>query len=118
MTTCDVTNGVFVILCQRQDLVLFFFSPINTLIMSDVQLYLISPDARKEEGARIASHTAQSKYLQLLILDLNLRGIGLQSKDLKLVALIESLGEYLNNDDAKIRAKSAHHSTSIHSASA
>lgn len=37
--------------------------------------------------------------------------VELQSKDLKLVSLIESLGEYLNNDDAKIRAKSTRSSS-------
>lgn len=30
----------------------------------------------------------------------------LESKELKLVTLVESLGEYLNNEDGKIRAKS------------
>ncbi|KIW07731.1 uncharacterized protein PV09_01661 [Verruconis gallopava] len=57
--------------------------------MSDVQLYLIEAEKDKKEASRIASVTAHR----------------LEAKELKLLDLIESIGEYLNNDDAAIRAK-------------
>ncbi|KAK5171553.1 hypothetical protein LTR04_001809 [Oleoguttula sp. CCFEE 6159] len=58
--------------------------------MSDVQLYLFEADKNKTEATRIASQTAKR----------------LESKELKLVDLIESLGEYLNNEEASLRSKS------------
>ncbi|KAF2146583.1 uncharacterized protein K452DRAFT_241456 [Aplosporella prunicola CBS 121167] len=57
--------------------------------MSDIQLYLFEHGKNKDEAARIAAQTAQR----------------LESKTLKLFELVESLGEYLNNDDTQTRAK-------------
>lgn len=58
--------------------------------MSDVQLYLLEADRNKTEARAIASRTASN----------------LESKQLKLVDLITSLGEYINNrDDGSFRAK-------------
>ena len=59
--------------------------------MSDIQLYLFEVDKDKAEAKRIASQSASK----------------LQSKQLKLVDLITSLQEYINNkEDAALRAKS------------
>lgn len=58
--------------------------------MSDIQLYLLEASKNKDEAQRIASQTASR----------------LERKELKLVALIESIGEYINNDDADLRSKS------------
>jgi len=58
--------------------------------MSDIQLYLFEIDKDKQEASRLAAQTVTK----------------LQTKQLKLVELIESLGEYLNNEDASIRSKS------------
>ncbi|KAF2807067.1 MMS19 nucleotide excision repair protein-like protein [Mytilinidion resinicola] len=57
--------------------------------MSDIQLYLLDVDKNKKEASRIAEQSATR----------------LQNNELKLVALIESLGEYINNEDFTIRAK-------------
>ncbi|WPH00123.1 MMS19 nucleotide excision repair protein-like protein [Acrodontium crateriforme] len=59
--------------------------------MSDVQLYLIEVDKDKAEAVRIAQQSAQR----------------LEKKELKLIDLITSLEEYINNrDDGNQRAKS------------
>ncbi|KAF2397570.1 MMS19 nucleotide excision repair protein-like protein [Trichodelitschia bisporula] len=57
--------------------------------MSDVQLYLFEFDRNPKEAAQIAGQAAKR----------------LETKELKLIALIESLGEYLNSDDTGIRSK-------------
>lgn len=59
--------------------------------MSDIQLYLLEVDKSKAEAQSIAKQSASK----------------LESKELKLIDLITSLEEYINNkDDAGIRAKS------------
>ncbi|KAK4982282.1 hypothetical protein LTR66_009363 [Elasticomyces elasticus] len=58
--------------------------------MSDIQLYLFEADKDEPEALRIAAQTADR----------------LQRKELRLVALIESIGEYLNSDETPIRTKS------------
>ncbi|KAK8254760.1 MMS19 nucleotide excision repair protein-like protein [Phyllosticta capitalensis] len=57
--------------------------------MSDIQLYLFEHGKNKDEAQRIAAQSAER----------------LESKKLKLLELIESLGEYLNSDDGATRAK-------------
>ncbi|KAF2836464.1 ARM repeat-containing protein [Patellaria atrata CBS 101060] len=57
--------------------------------MSDIQLYLFEFDRNKKEATQIAEQSAKR----------------LESKELKLIDLIESLGEYLNSEDGSIRAK-------------
>lgn len=59
------------------------------IAMSDVQLYLVEVVKDKDEARRIAGQSASK----------------LANGDLKLVALIESIGEYLNNDEAQYRVK-------------
>lgn len=59
--------------------------------MSDIQLYLLEVDKSKAEAQAIAKQSAAK----------------LETKELKLIDLITSLEEYINNkDDAAIRAKS------------
>ena len=53
--------------------------------MSDVQLYLIEAGKNKDEARRIAQQTATR----------------LERKELKLVSLVEGIGEYINNEDAQ-----------------
>ena len=51
--------------------------------MTDIRLYLVElENNKKDEATRIATRTASR----------------LQSKELRLVEIIESLGEYLNNE--------------------
>jgi DNA repair/transcription protein MET18/MMS19 len=59
--------------------------------MSDIQLYLLEVDKNKAEARRIAARSAAK----------------LESKELKLIDLITSLEEYINNkDDGPLRGKS------------
>lgn len=59
--------------------------------MSDIQLYLLEVDKNKDEAKDIAIRSA----------------LKLQSQRLKLIDLITSLGEYINNkEDASLRSKS------------
>jgi len=58
--------------------------------MSDIQLYLVEIGKNKDEAQRIAQQTATR----------------LERKELKLVALVEGIGEYVNNEDATLRANS------------
>ncbi|OCK80969.1 ARM repeat-containing protein [Lepidopterella palustris CBS 459.81] len=57
--------------------------------MSDIQLYLLEFDKDKKETSRIAEQSATR----------------LQNGELKLVALIENLGEYINNEESTLRTK-------------
>ncbi|TID17506.1 MMS19 nucleotide excision repair protein-like protein [Venturia nashicola] len=57
--------------------------------MSDIQLYLVEFDRNRNEATAIAAQSAQR----------------LQSKELKLSTLIESLAEYINHEEAATRAK-------------
>lgn len=58
--------------------------------MSDIQLYLIEAGKNKDEAQRIAQQTASR----------------LQLKELKLVTLVEDIGEYINNEDPDLRSRS------------
>lgn len=59
--------------------------------MSDIQLYLFEADKNKDEALRIASQSARR----------------LETKELKLLDLIQSTSEYINDDkDDALRAKS------------
>lgn len=62
--------------------------------MSDIQLYLLEVDKNRAEARQIARNSATK----------------LESKELKLIDLITSLEEYINNkDDAGLRAKSVYY---------
>lgn len=75
--------------------------------MADVQLYLYEADKDRAEATRLAGETAKSaQSLALLSKDVANLIVELESKQLKLVDLIQSLGEYLNNEEAALRIKS------------
>ncbi|KAF2200407.1 MMS19 nucleotide excision repair protein-like protein [Delitschia confertaspora ATCC 74209] len=57
--------------------------------MSDIQLYLLEIEKNKKEASAIARQSATK----------------LQNNQLKLVGLIQGLGEYINSEDGAIRAK-------------
>ncbi|KAF2225492.1 MMS19 nucleotide excision repair protein-like protein [Elsinoe ampelina] len=58
--------------------------------MSDVQLYLVEAGKNKDEARRIAEETAAK----------------LARKEIQLLTLIESIGEYINNEDTTLRTQS------------
>lgn len=57
--------------------------------MSNVQQYLLTVNTDKEKALSIAQDTAR----------------GLESKQLTLIEAVQSLGEYINDEDATIRAR-------------
>ena len=74
--------------------------------MSDIQIYLLEFDKNKKEASRIAEQSSTRTWNHSAPQKTSLkRGIGLQNNQLKLVELIESLGEYINNEEPTIRAK-------------
>ncbi|KAF4553608.1 Dos2-interacting transcription regulator of RNA-Pol-II-like protein [Elsinoe fawcettii] len=58
--------------------------------MSDIQLYLVEAGKNKDEARKIAQETAAK----------------LERKEIQLLALIESIGEYINNEDPTLRTNS------------
>jgi DNA repair/transcription protein MET18/MMS19 len=77
--------------------------------MSDIQRYLLDYDRNRRDASATAQQSAAREdcppctFLpsEILILDL-----GLQSGDLRLLKLIEELGEYFNSEDGAVRSKS------------
>lgn len=77
--------------------------------MSDIQIYLLEADKDKIEATAIAERTAKrmlDKLCCCLFHAYRIGITGLETKELKLVEVIESLGEYLNHDESEFRAKS------------
>ncbi|GAM91442.1 hypothetical protein ANO11243_094920 [Dothideomycetidae sp. 11243] len=58
--------------------------------MSEIQLYLVEAGKNKDEARKIAQETAGK----------------LERKQIQLLALVESVGEYINNEDATLRSHS------------
>ncbi|KAF2147688.1 ARM repeat-containing protein [Myriangium duriaei CBS 260.36] len=58
--------------------------------MSEIQLYLVEAGKNKDEARKIAQETAGK----------------LERKEIQLLALVESVGEYINNEDATLRSHS------------
>jgi len=83
--------------------------------MSDIQLYLLEYDKNKKEATSIAERSASRMSLPPAFphFPLSFRSytdiwdiLGLQDKQLKLLELIEGLGEYIASEDGGIRGKS------------
>lgn len=76
--------------------------------MADVNLYLHNVDKNSEEASRIATDAARS-LTQILWAYQSYHGLtiilGIESKQLKLLDVIQSMGEYMTDDDATVRAK-------------
>ena len=74
--------------------------------MSDIEIYLLEAERNKTEAQSLARNSANREKSAPALKILLIVILGLESKELKLVELIESLGEYLNNDDVTIRTRS------------
>jgi len=76
--------------------------------MSDIQQYLLDYDRNKRDAQAVAHKSAERKFsfrpTCIAAASLTER-TGLKSGDLKLLTLVEELGEYLNNDNGPLRAK-------------
>lgn len=78
--------------------------------MSNVQFYLFEIDKNKEEALRLAAESAKGQcYTRLESTEASntdALSLALERKELKLLDLIKSLDEYVNNfEDAALREK-------------
>ncbi len=72
--------------------------------MQDVELYLLDIDRNKDSAIKAAEQTARSKSHREGFIVANLY-LGLENQELKLINLIESLGQYLNSEETATRVK-------------
>ena len=75
--------------------------------MSDAQRFLLAIDGNQQEAIKVAEESAKRKCSIMPcehagVADM---GPGIESRELKLVELIQSLGEYFTDDDTTVRAK-------------
>jgi len=85
-----------------------------TQTMSDVRDYLLTVDRDKAAAEDIASGTARSKlYKRPKNESLSLPRAGLESKQVSLIDIVQSLGEYINDEDATVRAKAVQYLSSV-----
>jgi len=84
----------------------------DTLTMSDVRDYLLTVDRDKAAAEDIASGTARSMN-RPTIESLSSPRAGLESKQVSLIDIVQSLGEYINDEDATVRAKAVQYLSSV-----
>lgn len=72
--------------------------------MSNVQQYLLTVNADREKALSIAQDTARGMITRCSAQP-KLIFPGLELKQLTLIEAVQSLGEYINDDDATIRAR-------------
>ena len=86
--------------------------------MSNVRDYLLTFDKDKSGAAEIASLKARGPLhrsflsLKYTSLDTNSRA-ELEAKSTTLIEVIQSLGEYINDEDATIRSKAVHYLSDV-----
>ena len=76
--------------------------------MDPAHQYLIAIDRDPDEAAKIAIDTARSMFLKPSLMDVIVNvtsALELETKELKLLDLTKSLGEFLTDEDRTIRAK-------------
>ena len=81
--------------------------------MSDVRDYLLTVDKNKVEAEQIASRTARSRTYIHHSGNTWLTNIELESKQSSLIEVVQSLGEYINDEDATVRAKTVQYLSSV-----
>ena len=96
-------------LYMLKDVVCAWCSDYN--IMSNINLYLSQYDKDKAEAVKIAECEASrtSRHLELIIIIVieivTDKWAGLESKELKLLDLVQAPGDYINSDDSSNRIK-------------
>ena len=75
--------------------------------MSDAQRFLLTIDGNQREAAKVAGESAKRECSIATREHGGVAngGAGIENKDLKLVELVQSLGDYLTDDDTTVRAK-------------
>ena len=82
--------------------------------MSDVRDYLLTIDKDKAGAEDIAYGTARSKLFTFSHnTKLSLPRLELESRQVSLIEVVQSLGEYINDEDATIRAKAVQYLSSV-----
>jgi DNA repair/transcription protein MET18/MMS19 len=86
--------------------------------MSELQNFLLVVDRNKQEAIQIAEETAQSKCYRLFC-EINTFGSAtdkpseLEAKQATLIDVVQSLGEYINDEDGVIRGKAVSYLTAV-----
>lgn len=75
------------------------------MAQSDARNYVLAVESNKQEAAQIAQSVAQSELINCIRLAKLLTGQELESRQVTLIELVQSLGEYINDEDEKIRAR-------------
>ncbi|WEW58409.1 hypothetical protein PRK78_003877 [Emydomyces testavorans] len=77
--------------------------------MGELQEFLIIADNDKEGAIRLAEITAQSNLSELT----GNRLVELDTKHTTLISIVQSLREYINDEDASIRGKAVSYLTAV-----
>ncbi len=86
------------------------------MAQSDTRDYVLTVEHNKEAASVIAEETAKSRYLpQNHVFQIDLK-TELEDRQTTLIEVVQSLGEYINNEDEKIRARAVSYLTAIISA--
>jgi DNA repair/transcription protein MET18/MMS19 len=76
------------------------------MALSDTRNYVHAVESDKQEAAKIAQSTAQSMSARFAIKPVSSTDEKeLETRQTTLIELVQSLGEYINDDDEKIRAR-------------
>lgn len=81
--------------------------------MSEARDYLLAIDNDKAAAAQIAEETAQSSHTIPFHTPLLILSAGLQTKTITLIGVVQSLGEWINDEDPKVRGKSVSYLTAV-----
>lgn len=87
--------------------------------MSDLQTFMLLVDNNKQEANDIAEKTAQSKLLSLssswwaASLTFDPPRAGLEKNQSTLIDVVQSLGEYINDEDIILRGKAVSYLTAV-----
>lgn len=73
--------------------------------MSRISSYFSQYEQDKSEATKIAEQEAIRRSLLFQLNELTNQGLGLESKDLKLLELVEALGDYINSDESADRVR-------------
>lgn len=83
--------------------------------MNDVRDYLLTVDSDKIEASKIAQSTADSMLIRqhLRVRNKLTQMLELQSKQITLIDVVQSLGEYVTDEDATIRSKAVRYLSEV-----
>ena len=83
------------------------------MAQSDTRDYVLTAENNKAAALAIAKETAKSEHLQSTYAFQANQEAELESRQTTLIEVVQSLGEYINHEDEKIRARAVGYLTSI-----